>query len=73
MILTNLIHELIKLWAYDLGFGTFGKTIPTNIIDSEENEATTQDNKLMQDLMGISSFGRKAQSFDINVSCAYSF
>lgn len=56
------------MFLNDLGFGTFGKIIPTNIIDSEENEANTHDNKLMQDLMGISSFGRKAQSFDIIVS-----
>lgn len=61
---------VLFLFILQTGFGTFGKTIPTKIIESEEDEATEADNKQMAEIMGITSFGKKAQSFDITVSFA---
>lgn len=62
------------------GFGTFGgsskpqakakpsKAFTATPIDFDAEDAVAEDTKEMAAVMGISSFGRKAQEFDIIVS-----
>lgn len=61
------------------GFGTFGKgpnptakanktVFAATPIDSDPEDTNEEDTKEMSAIMGISSFGRKAQNFDIIVS-----
>lgn len=53
------------------GFGTFGKSaaaFAATPIDSDPEDTNEEDTKAMSAVMGISSFGRKAQNFDIIVT-----
>ncbi|XP_012259386.2 gastrulation defective protein 1 homolog [Athalia rosae] len=49
------------------GFGTFGKQIPeTNLTEMKEiNPEDEEETKQLQEVMGMTSFGKKAKSFDI--------
>lgn len=49
-----------------LGFGTFGKQTGTPI-DAEDLNTEDLESKRVQEIMGISEFGRKAKTFDITV------
>lgn len=52
------------------GFGTFGKhaEIKNSLNEAIEELADDLENQQVQEIMGISEFGRKAKTFDITVS-----
>lgn len=50
-----------------LGFGIFGKQQKTTPIMADELTTDDLESKRVQEIMGISEFGRKAKTFDITV------
>lgn len=65
--LTNICVSCFFLFA---GFGTFGKQNKNSLNNAIESLELTEDleSKRVQEIMGISEFGRKAKIFDITVS-----
>lgn len=67
-----LIYVLIYMVSRRLGFGTFGRNESAKANDKLNYEieeiAEDLESQHVKEIMGISEFGRKAQSFDIIVS-----
>lgn len=62
LILMKLNHKYSII-----GFGTFGKQQTSTPIDAEDLNTEDLESKRVQEIMGISEFGRKAKTFDITV------
>lgn len=50
-----------------IGFGTFGKQQTNTPIMAEDLNTDATESERVQEIMGISEFGRKAKTFDITV------
>lgn len=63
----NLNFYKINKYNFILGFGTFGKQQKGTPINAEELTTEDLESQRVQEIMGISEFGRKAKTFDITV------